>query len=386
MRILTLIHEYPPVGGGGGRVAQDICRGLVKRGHAVQVLTAHWGDLPEKEDQDGVLIYRLRSLRRLPYKAGLVAMLGFVLASFWVGLRQVHRWKPDVIHVHFAVPAGAAAWLLSRLAGVPYVLTAHLGDVPGGVPEKTSGWFKWLYPFTPPIWKNAAQVTAVSDFTRGLALAHYPVKIQVIPNGVNVDELDPGVIQVNTPPSIVFAGRFVAQKNPLQVVHTLAKLKDLPWKCVMLGDGVLRHDLEAEIAAQGLQERFELPGWVEPGQVIARYAKSDILLLPSLSEGFPVVGVQAMGMGLALVLSQIGGCVDLVISGENGFLVDLQEAGGFEKALRALLSDRSLLLKCRLASRRMAPRFNLEQVITAYEASLLSASQTARGNRGGVRL
>ena len=81
----------------------------------------------------------------------------------------------------------------------------------------------------------------------------------------------------------------------------------------MLGDGVLRHDLEAEIAAQGLQERFELPGWVEPGQVIARYAKSDILLLPSLSEGFPVVGVQAMGMGLALVLSQIGGCVDLVI-------------------------------------------------------------------------
>jgi glycosyltransferase involved in cell wall biosynthesis len=129
-----------------------------------------------------------------------------------------------------------------------------------------------------------------------------------------------------------------------------------------------------------LQERFELPGWVEPEQVIARYAKSDILLLPSLSEGFPVVGVQAMGMGLALVLSQIGGCMDLVIPGENGFLVDLKKTAGFENALRPLLTDYALLLACRLASRRIAPRYNLDQVLTAYETVLLSASGTiARG-------
>jgi hypothetical protein len=42
MRILVLIHEYPPIGGGGGRVAQDICHGLAARGHDVQVLSAHW--------------------------------------------------------------------------------------------------------------------------------------------------------------------------------------------------------------------------------------------------------------------------------------------------------------------------------------------------------
>ena len=70
-------------------------------------------------------------------------------------MKLAREWKPDLIHVHFAVPAGALAWILRRLTGIPYVLTAHLGDVPGGVPEKTGRWFRWIYPFTPPIWKKS---------------------------------------------------------------------------------------------------------------------------------------------------------------------------------------------------------------------------------------
>ncbi len=49
MKILVLIHEFPPVGGGGGRAAQDICQGLTERGHEVTVLTAHLKGLPKKE-------------------------------------------------------------------------------------------------------------------------------------------------------------------------------------------------------------------------------------------------------------------------------------------------------------------------------------------------
>ena len=171
MRILVLIHEYPPVGGGGGRVAQDLCQGFVQHGHEVRVLTAQCGGLPAQEDQDGIQIIRLNSWRREPFRADLRAMAGYVLAAVAKGLPLIRSWKPDVIHVHFAVPAGAAAWLLSLFSGVPYVLTAHLGDVPGGVPEKTGKWFRWIFPFTPPIWKRAAGVAAVSEFTRSLALA-----------------------------------------------------------------------------------------------------------------------------------------------------------------------------------------------------------------------
>ena len=306
MKILVLTHEYPPIGGGGGRVAQDLCQGLAARGHEFVILSARHGDLPRQENLPNITLCRLRSGRREAFRADLRAMLGFTWASFWGGLGIVKRWQPDVIHAHFAVPGGVPAWLLWKLTGVPYVLTAHLGDVPGGVPEKTGRWFRWIFPFTPPIWKGAAGIAAVSEFTRDLAKKSYPVPVQVIPNGVDLNLLDPGEIQVNTPPRLVFAGRFMPQKNPLALVSILGKLKDLPWTCAMVGDGPLKPEVEQEIARLGLQERFTLPGWCKPEEVIDWFRQSDLLFMPSLSEGLPVVGVQAMAMGLALVLSRGG--------------------------------------------------------------------------------
>jgi glycosyltransferase involved in cell wall biosynthesis len=374
MRILVLIHEYPPVGGGGGRVAQDLCQGFVQHGHEVCVLTAQCGDLPAQEDQDGIQIMRLNSWRREPFRADLRAMAGYVLAAVAKGLPLIRSWKPDVIHVHFAVPAGAAAWLLSLFSGVPYVLTAHLGDVPGGVPEKTGKWFRWIFPFTPPIWKRASGVAAVSEFTRSLAVRSYPVKVQVIPNGVNLQLLDPGEIKPNRPPQIVFAGRFMPQKNPLQIVRTLAALQDLPWTCAMIGDGPLRAEVEQEIARHNLQDRFHLPGWLTPPEVIDWYRRSDILFMPSLSEGLPVVGVQALAMGLTLVLSRVGGNIDLVQPGINGDLLEPHDTQGFESALRRWLSNPKELLQARCASRDLAQRFDLQKIVDAYVQLLGEAS------------
>ena len=374
MRILVLIHEYPPIGGGGGRVAQDISEKLVRRGHEVCILTPAFEDLPSEEEQNGVKILRLKSGRKQAFKAGMDAMLGYVLASFSAGLRQVHQWKPDVIHVHFAVPAGASAWAISRVTGTPYVLTAHLGDVPGGVPEKTGKWFRFVFPFTPPIWKKAARVVAVSEFTRSLAVKNYPVEVDVIPNGVDLRLLDPGEIKINTPPCIVFAGRFAAQKNLPVLVKVLSRIKDLPWNCVLLGDGAFRPEIEKMVTESGLRDRFELKGWVDPAQVIEQFRKSDILFMPSLSEGLPVVGVQAMAMGLALVLSTAGGNIDLVKVGENGFLSAPHNEEGFEQSLRTLLTDPQKLLNFRLNSRKEAASFDLELISERYEKVFLEAA------------
>ena len=367
MRILVLIHEYPPVGGGGGQVAQDICRGMVERGHEVQVLTAGWGGLARQEQQEGVLVHRLSSGRSTPYKAGLKAMAGFVLASFWSGFGLIRRWKPDLIHVHFAVPGGAAALALSGLTGVPYVLTVHLGDVPGGVPEKTGKWFHWIYPFTPPIWKRARQVVAVSEFTRQLALQRYAVSINVIPNGVDTQKLKPAVIQAGEPPRLIFAGRFAPQKNLIQLVRILASLKDLPWGCVLVGDGPLRGDVEREIDEHGMRDRFTLTGWVTPSEVQEWFRKSDILFMPSLSEGLPVVGVQALSLGLAIVAGRVGGFIDLVEQGVNGFLFNTNRPEDGISFLRRLLSDRQCLQTARQASRQMASKFDLKEIIDQYE-------------------
>jgi len=377
MRILLLTYALPPVGGGGGRIAQDIAEKLAKRGHEIVIITSHLKELPKKEILDGgIEVIRVPSLRKEAFRAGFLTMGAYILSAFWAGFRLTGKWRPDVIHVHFAVPTGVAAWLLSRLRKIPYLLTAHLGDVPGGAPEKTGGWFRWVYPFTRPIWRDATKVVAVSQFTRQLALKHYPVDIEVIHNGVDLKELDPGELEVQSPPRIIFAGRLMKQKNPLQIIKTLAKLQDLPWQCVLLGDGPLREDVEEEISRHNLKDRIILPGWVTPAEVIEWFRKSDILFMPSLSEGLPVVGVQALAMGLAMAVSNIGGFVDLVNEGENGFLIN--DSDKYEKALRNLLNNTKELLSFREASREKAEEFSLEKIVKTYEEALKDSSSSVK--------
>lgn len=369
MKILVIIYEFPPIGGGGGRAAYDICMELAKRGYQITVLTAHMAGLPRKEIVNGIQIIRIPSLRTEAFRASFLTMLAYVLHGFWAGLRYIQKNRPHIIHCHFAVPSGALAWALSVLTDTPYILTAHLGDVPGGVPEKTDKWFRWLKPFTYAIWKRAKSVVAVSQYTRSLARKHYAVPIHVIPNGVNLPTSLPK-LKINQPVQIVFAGRMVYQKNPLMIVQTLATLKDLDWHCTMLGDGPLFEEVKKEIERHNLQTRFKLYGWVTPQEVENQFSKSDILFMPSLSEGLPVVGVQALANGLAFVVSKIGGFADLVDNNKNGFLIDLQSRDAFAQALRNLISDPDLLMKFRQASLQKAKQFDMAHIANQYEMLL----------------
>jgi L-malate glycosyltransferase len=367
MRILVLNHEFPPVGGGGGRAAEDICRGLAKRGHDVTVLTSHLKGLPHDEQRDGYQIARISSLRTQPYRASFASMAAYVLSGLWAGYRFIRIFQPDVIHVHFAVPAGALAWILSRLSGIPYVLTVHLGDVPGGVTEKTGRWFRRIYPFTHLIWRDASHIAAVSEFTRSLALKKYKEEMQVIPNGVDASSLRPERILLNHPPRIIFAGRFMPQKNPLQVIQTLSQLRELPWQCVMIGDGPLIEDVKRAVVEFDLQDRFQFTGWIGGSEVLSWFDKSDILFMPSLSEGLPVVGLEALSKGLAIVASQVGGFVDLVENDKNGYLIHTDDTTKFGMTLRELLSDEDRLLAFRNASLEKAKVFDINRIVEQYE-------------------
>jgi len=370
MKILTLIYEFPPIGGGGGRAAYDICRGLAACGHQVTVLTAHMQGLPFEEYKDGIRLLRISSLRREMFGASFVTMLAYVLAGLWAGFRFIRLDRPDIIHTHFAVPSGALAWALSTVTGIPYILTAHLGDVPGGVPEKTGKWFRWIEPFTYPIWKRAKKVIAVSEHTRQLALKHYPVSVQVIHNGADVQHLSPSKIKVNTPPRLVFAGRFVPQKNPLAIVQILSRLQDLDWECSLLGDGPLLENVKREIEKAGMVGRFNLPGWVTPEVVLEHFSRSDILFMPSLSEGLPVVGVQALATGLAIIASDIGGFLDLVDNERNGRLINAHDIPAFSEALRGIISSTETLLRFRQASVEKSRQFDIQKIVEQYQSIL----------------
>ncbi|MEI7963241.1 MAG: glycosyltransferase family 4 protein, partial [Verrucomicrobiota bacterium] len=232
MRILILNYEHPPIGGGGGRLAAKVGSGLVRRGHQVRVLTAGMKHLPVESMEQGMEVRRLRALRCREDTCSVPEMAAWVAVAITAVLGEIRRWKPDVLHVHFAVPTGAVALVASKVTGVPYVLTAHLGDVPGGVPEQTGNLFRWIQPFTVPIWRGAAATTAVSSFVAGLAQRAYGadgILPRVILNGIELPQ-SPS-LEVHHPPRLLMVGRMSLQKNPLLAIRSLALLRELPWRC-----------------------------------------------------------------------------------------------------------------------------------------------------------
>src|SRR4051794_28124251 len=109
MRILVLSYEYPPIGGGGGNVAKSVAGQLAARGHAVRVQTAALGRHSVRETIDGVEVFRTASLRRVPDTCTVIEMGLYIFTSLLPTLRHIRRWRPDVIHAHFAVPTGVLA-------------------------------------------------------------------------------------------------------------------------------------------------------------------------------------------------------------------------------------------------------------------------------------
>jgi glycosyltransferase involved in cell wall biosynthesis len=368
VKILVLNYEYPPVGGGGGQASADLGRALVARGHEVRVITARLPGLRRLQEIDGLTVLRVFTGRRSRFRASFPAMAGYLVGAFLPSLRMARRWKPDVIHAHFAVPTGALANRLSRLTRIPYVLTAHLGDVPGGVPEKTGRWFRRVYRFTHPIWREASAVVAVSEYTRRLALEHYPVAIEVIPNGVALADIPAEPCPVHHPPSLVFVGRLQPQKNLGFLIELLDRVRDLGWVCTLIGDGPTRREVEDSVRQRNLTDRISLTGWVSPEEAARRLAASDLLVMPSLSEGLPVVGIQALAFGVALLVSQAGGLAELVENGVNGRCCPIGDRECFERALRWCLEDSARLLEMKRASRPRAARYDIQAVAAAYEA------------------
>lgn len=367
MRILVLNYEFPPIGGGGGQASADICEELAALGHEVQVLTTRGHGLPADLEQNGYRVRRVRTGRRSPSRASFIDMAGYVICGLLPGLRLAKAWKPDVIHAHFAVPTGPLAWFISRVTQVPYVLTAHLGDVPGGVPEKTEAWFRWIKPLTRSIWRDASEVVAVSEHTRKLVRTNYDVEVLVIPNGVRLSGREQAR-PVGNPPRLIFAGRFQPQKNLLFLVEALQAVRSLDWECQLMGDGPQRVAIQRRLDELGLSSRVAMPGWVTPDEVQKGFAASDVLVMPSLWEGLPVVGLQGLAAGLAIVANRAGGLTELVEDGENGRLCDVGDEPCFVEALRWILDDHDRLWKLKERSLTIAREYDIVRVGNQYQS------------------
>ena len=376
MKILVLCYEYPPLGGGGGRVAQSIATEMVKRGHAVRVQTAALGWRSARETAGGVEIFRTASGRRAPDTCRVHEMAAYCATSFFPTLRHIRAWKPDVIHAHFAMPTGMLAWAVHRLTGVPYVLTAHLGDVPGGVPEQTDTLFKIIGPVARQVWARAAAATAVSSFVQELAERAYGRAVERILNGIDLGDEGgrQAVSGIGEPPHFVFVGRFSEQKQPRVFTEALARLRAQPWRATMIGDGPHRPAVEESIARHDLAGRVHFTGWLAADAVQGILARADALVMPSLSEGLPVAAIEALKHGLAIVASDIPGVRDVLTDAVNGSTFPTGDAGALADRLGALLGNPVTLLTMKRASWEKARVFDLTRIAAEYERVLSGAA------------
>ena len=367
-------YEFPPVGGGGGKATEDLAAELSKLGHSVRVLTARQGDLPRVESRSGFTVERIYAFRRHRDRCSVLEMIGYILMAIPAGLRTARSFRPDIIHVHFAVPTGFAAWLIAVISRTPYVLTAHLGDVPGGTPEQTDQFFRIIKPLTNPIWKNAAACTAVSTFVAKLARKAYGLDPIVIPNGVDMLKSTVAPRPPGETIKLIFAGRMVAQKNLAWGLDRLAALKDRKWTLDLFGDGPSRAALERHCARLCLSDRVIFHGWVAPEQVDSAMSASDVLFMPSLSEGLSLAATSALAHGLALACSRIEGFADVLVENENGVSAMVDDPLEFERALARLLDDRDQLHRMKLASRAKAAAFDRKSIAIRYERLLQSVA------------
>jgi len=263
----------------------------------------------------------------------------------------VRAFQPAVLHAHFAREATEKARDLSRMSGIPFTFTAHGYDI---------------HRKPPPDFRERAEaaraVVTVSAANRdyiertfGVAREH----IRVIPCGVDTErfclaECPPPA--AGTAPLIVCVARHVAVKNLGLLLDACGLLRDrgVKLRCVMIGDGPLRAELEARRASLALGGIVELPGAAEQSEVLRWWQRATVGVLTSDNEGMPVSLMEAAACGVPVVATRVGGIPEMVVEGETGLLVPPRDANAFASAIEMLLRDEGLRRRMGVAARRRA--------------------------------
>jgi len=287
---------------------------------------------------------------------------------------RLRRFRPDLIHAHFGT-TGPSALSISRALQVPLVLTFHGQDATIADDEARKTWRGREYLRSRgEIMRESAAIVAVSDFIRGRLLAQgFPAdKVVTHRNGINLEAFR-GNVEARAP-IVVFVGRFVEKKGCEYLIRALGSLKagGQPAKCVMVGDGPERPDLERLAAATGADVAFT--GFLPPGDVRGWLARARVVAVPSVtarngdSEGLPTVILEAQAMATPVVVTRHAGNAEGVAEGHSGLVVAERDVEGLAAALRYFLEDATAALAFGRAGRAfIESQFDINVQATGLE-------------------
>jgi len=231
--------------------------------------------------------------------------------------------KIDIIHSHFAYPEGLITSKLSNKYKIPYVITGRGSDIL--VYPKTN---RYLKKIISKVLTNCNVFIGVSNhlIATAVEMGLEKNKAYFIPDGIpeNIFFYDPEPKQQTSIRSILFAGSLLPVKNVLRMIKAfviVAKAKaNVQFRIV--GAGPLKDEILKVITRYDIQNSITFLGQLDHWRLAMEMENADLLCLPSISEGWPNVVMEAMSCGTPVVGANVGGIPEQIISDDYGYLCD----------------------------------------------------------------
>jgi glycosyltransferase involved in cell wall biosynthesis len=288
------------------------------------------------------------------------------------------RWRRSYAVAQIDVFSGAAfVWAEAvsatlSLAGKPYVLTLHGGNLPQFASRRSGRVGRLL--------RSATAVTTPSHYLLERFAAIRP-DLRFIPNGVDVQAY-PAKTRNGVGPRLIWLRAFHQVYNPTLAVRVvqLVATRFPGVRLIMIGPD--KHDGSRQASehlaqALGVADRIEFRGPIPKDHVPSVLGEADILLNTASVDNAPVSVLEAMACGLCVVTTNVGGIPDLVDQERTGLLVPPDDAAAMANAVLRILEEPALAGRLSQAAREKAMQFDWTPIVAAWRALLASAAAKA---------
>ncbi len=347
MKVCILTTAFPRWDGDNrGPFIFEAAKALYRKGIQVRVVAMHNPGSKVQEYLDGIEVIRPRYLPEqleilqkegggLPevwrtYPFAKFAMFPFLVAHSLAVTRYSR--DCDLIHANWTL-SGAVAWWTKWIHQKPYIVTVQGSDI-----FKASR-MPGVKTITKLCLQQSRQVIALSR-----SLAEHTVRlgidssrVQIIPNGVDVDWFHP-IPPDQREPIILFVGSLIERKGARYLIKAMPSIleKQPGYRLVIVGEGPEEGELTKLVDQLGIRASVNFVGGQTQDQVRRWMQKAKVFVLPSLEEGLGVVLLEALACGTPIVATKVGGIID-VVSPEVGVMIEPKSDDHISSAVIELL-------------------------------------------------
>ncbi len=347
--ILFLTNAYPDfVSSYRGHFIRRMATQLKKEGYQISVVTPKiYSNSRYVEEEDGVRVYRFPFLagnkllieyERIPYLRMVLYFLSGSFLTSYVVLRQ----KPDLIHVHWAIPTGLIGFLAGSLVRTPLVVTIHGSDLRMAMTRPL------LLRLFLSVCKKAEHITCVSQVQKKeiRRLGINEEKLSVSSMAVDDDFLE---VKREKGPRQSFT--VLSNRNFLKIYNVSLLVRAIPivlqeepnTRFLIAGEGVERDLLEKEANELKVNPSIQFLGRIPHHEMPNLLAQTDIYVSTSLDDGTSVSLLEAMACGTFPIVTDIPSNREWISDGENGFLVPTDNKDALAKRILEAIRNNRLL-------------------------------------------